>query len=109
MAELSELGTLTRRQIAALVGVAPLNRDSGTFRGPRTCWGGRAPVRTALYMATLVATRCNPVIRHTYQTLCARGKKRKVALVACMRKLLTILNAMLKHRTSWQEPMHVAP
>ena len=109
VAELSELGTLTRRQIAALVGVAPLNRDSGTFRGPRTCWGGRAPVRTALYMATLVATRCNPVIRHTYQTLCARGKKRKVALVACMRKLLTILNAMLKHRTSWQEPMHVAP
>ena len=109
VAQLSELGTLTRRQIAALVGVAPLNRDSGTFRGPRTCWGGRAPVRTALYMATLVATRCNPVIRHTYQQLCARGKKRKVALVACMRKLLTILNAMLKHRTSWQESMHVNP
>lgn len=109
VAELSELGTLTRRQIAALVGVAPLNRDSGTMRGPRTCWGGRAPVRTALYMATLVATRCNPVIRHTYQHLCARGKKRKVALVACMRKLLTILNAMLKHRTSWQKPMHAMP
>ena len=109
VAQLSELGTLTRRQIAALVGVAPLNRDSGTVRGARTCWGGRAPVRTALYMATLVATRCNPVIRHTYQTLCARGKKRKVALVACMRKLLTILNAMLKHRTYWQEPMHVTP
>ena len=109
VAELSELGTLTRRQIAALVGVAPLNRDSGTFRGPRTCWGGRAPVRTALYMATLVATRRNPVIRHTYQSLCARGKKRKVALVACMRKLLTILNAMLKHRTSWQEQMHATP
>lgn len=109
VAQLSELGTLTRRQIAALVGVAPLNRDSGTLRGARTCWGGRAPVRTALYMATLVATRCNPVIRHTYQGLCARGKKRKVALVACMRKLLTILNAMLKHRTSWQEQMHATP
>ena len=109
IAELTEGGTLTRRQIAALVGVAPLNRDSGTMRGPRTCWGGRAPVRTALYMATLVATRWNPVIRHTYQRLCARGKKRKVALVACMRKLLTILNAMLKHRTSWQESMHVTP
>ena len=109
LAQLPELGTLTRRQIAALVGVAPLNRDSGAMRGARTCWGGRAPVRTALYMATLVATRCNPVIRHTYQTLCARGKKRKVALVACMRKLLTILNAMLKHRTSWQEQMHVTP
>ena len=109
VAQLAELGTLTRRQIAALVGVAPLNRDSGTFRGPRTCWGGRAPMRTALYMATLVATRCNPVIRHTYQQLCARGKKRKVALVACMRKLLTILNAMLKHRTFWQEQMHVTP
>ena len=110
VAELSEVGTLTRRQIAALVGVAPLNRDSGTFRGPRTCWGGgRAPVRTALYMATLVATRCNPIIRHMYQRLCARGKKRKVALVACMRKLLTILNAMLKHRTYWQEQRHATP
>lgn len=109
VAQLSEMGTLTRRQIAALVGVAPLNRDSGTLRGPRTCWGGRAPVRTALYMATLVATRCNPVIQRTYQQLCARGKKRKVALVACMRKLLTILNAMLKHRTSWQESMHATP
>ncbi|MDE0145695.1 MAG: IS110 family transposase [Nitrospira sp.] len=109
VAQLQELGTLTRRQIAALVGVAPLNRDSGPFRGPRTCWGGRASVRAPLYMATLVATRCNPVIRATYQQLCARGKKRKVALVACMRKLLTILNAMLKHRTSWQESMHATP
>jgi transposase len=106
LADLPELGTLTRRQIAALVGVAPFNRDSGTWRGARTCWGGRAPVRTALYMATLVATRCNPVIRQTYQHLCARGKKRKVALVACMRKLLTILNAMLKYRTRWQEHVH---
>lgn len=109
VAQLSEGGTLTRRQIAALVGGAPLNRDSGTVRGPRTCWGGRAPVRTALYMATLVATRCNPIIRHMYQRLCARGKKRKVALVACMRKLLTILNAMLKHRTYWQEQLHATP
>ena len=90
-------------------GRRPLNRDSGTMRGPRTCWGGRAPVRTALYMATLVAPRWNPVIRRTYQQLCARGKQRKVALVACMRKLLTILNAMLKHRTSWQESMHATP
>ena len=106
LADLPELGTLTRRQIAALVGVAPFNHDSGTWRGGRTCWGGRAPVRTALYMATLVATRCNPVIRQAYQALCARGKKRKVALVACMRKLLTILNAMLNHRTSWQEHLH---
>ncbi len=106
VADLPELGTLTRRHIAALVGVAPLNRDSGAWRGARTCWGGRAPVRTALYMATLVATRCNPIIRQAYQSLCARGKKRKVALVACMRKLLTILNAMLKHRTSWQEHLH---
>lgn len=109
LADLPELGTLTRRQIAALVGVAPLNRDSGTWRGARTCWGGRAPVRTALYMATLVATRCNPVIRGTYRALCARGKKRKVALVACMRKLLTILNAMLKHQTRWQEYQYQTP
>jgi len=103
LADLPELGTLTRRQIAALVGVAPLNRDSGTRRGRRTCWGGRAPVRTALYMAALVATKCNPLIRPFYQRLCAAGKKRKVALVACMRKLLTILNAMVKHHTPWRE------
>lgn len=109
LADLPELGTLTRRQIAALVGVAPLNRDSGMWRGARSCWGGRAPVRTALYMATLVATRCNPVIRRAYEALCARGKKRKVALVACMRKLLTILNAMLKHQTPWQEHQYQTP
>ncbi|GAF72826.1 unnamed protein product, partial [marine sediment metagenome] len=106
LAELPELGTLNRRQVAALVGVAPLNRDSGTLRGKRTIWGGRAPVRTALYMATLVATRFNPVIRTFYQHLCATGKAKKVALTACMRKLLTILNAMLKHRTPWG---YVAP
>ena len=101
LAELPELGMLNRKQIAALVGVAPLNRDSGVLRGRRTVWGGRAPVRTALYMATLVATRFNPVIRSFYDRLCSTGKPKKVALVASMRKLLTILNAMLKHRTAW--------
>lgn len=101
LAELPELGQLGRRQVAALVGVAPLNRDSGTRRGQRAVWGGRASVRTALYLATLVATRHNPVIRATYQRLRAAGKPKKVALVACMRKLLVILNAMLKHRTPW--------
>lgn len=104
LAELPELGTLDRRQIAALVGVAPLNRDSGAFRGRRMVWGGRATVRAALYMATLVATRFNPVIRTFYQRLLAVGKPKKVALTACMRKLLTILNAMLKHRTPWMVP-----
>jgi transposase len=102
LAELPELGTLDRRQIAALVGVAPLNRDSGTLRGKRTVWGGRAKVRATLYMATLVATRFNPVLRAFYQRLLAAGKPKKVALTACMRKMLTILNAMLKHRTPWQ-------
>ena len=102
LAELPELGTLDRRQVAALVGVAPLNRDSGTLRGKRTVWGGRAKVRAVLYMATLVATRFNPVIRAFYQKLLAVGKPKKVALTACMRKLLTILNAMLKHRSPWQ-------
>ena len=102
VAELPELGSLDRRQIAALVGIAPFNRDSGTLRGKRTVWGGRAPVRAALYMATLVAARFNPVIRPFYQRLLAAGKPKKVALTACMRKLLTILNAMIKHRTPWQ-------
>ena len=101
LAGLPELGRLNRRQIAALVGVAPLNRDSGVLRGRRTVWGGRAPVRTALYMATLVATRFNPVIQSFYQRLCSAGKPKKVALVASMRKLLTIINAMLKYRTPW--------
>lgn len=101
LAALPELGILDRRQIAALVGVAPFNRDSGTLRGKRTVWGGRAPVRAALYMATLVATRFNPVIRAFYQRLLALGKPKKLALTACMRKLLTILNAMVKHRTPW--------
>ena len=103
LASLPELGTLTRQQIAALVGVAPLNRDSGAWRGKRRVWGGRAPVRAALYMSALVATRFNPVLRAFYQRLCAAGKAKKVALTACMRKLLTILNAMLKYRTRRQE------
>jgi transposase len=100
--ELPELGTLTRQQIAALVGVAPLNCDSGTLRGKRTIWGGRAHVRTVLYMSTLVATRFNPQIKTFYQRLLAAGKVKKVALTACMRKFLTILNAMLKQRMPWQ-------
>src|SRR5256886_19523 len=99
--ELPELGTLNRQQIAALVGVAPLNCDSGTMRGRRTSWGGRAHVRTVLYMGTLVATRHNPRIKAFYARLLAAGKVTKVALTACMRKFLTILNAMLKHRTPW--------
>jgi transposase len=101
LANLPELGTVTAKQIAALVGVAPFNRDSGTWRGKRTVWGGRAQVRAVLYMGTLVATRFNPVIRTFYQRLCAAGKAKNVALTACMRKLLIILNAMLKHRTPW--------
>lgn len=103
LAELPELGTLTRRQIAALVGVAPLNRDSGTFRGKRTVWGGRATVRAALYMGALVAARHNRVLKAFYQRLRQAGKAPKVALTACMRKLLTMLNAMLKHLTPWRE------
>lgn len=102
VAALPELGTLTRQQIAALVGVAPLNRDSGTLRGRRTVWGGRAQVRTVLYMSTLVAVRHNPVLAAFYQRLRAAGKAPKVALTACMRKLLTILNAMLRDRRPWQ-------
>jgi transposase len=102
LANLPELGTLTNKQIAALVGVAPLNRDSGTLHGKRMVWGGRAQVRATLYMAAIVATRYNPTIKTFYQRLCGLGKAKKVALVACMRKLLTTLNAMLKHRTRWR-------
>jgi transposase len=98
---LPELGELNRKQIAALVGVAPLNRDSGMFRGRRSIWGGRKNVRRSLYMATLVATKHNNIIKGFYTHLCERGKPKKVALVACMRKLLTILNAMIKNNTSW--------
>lgn len=102
MAELPELGTLNRHQIAALVGVAPFNRDSGHFRGQRHIWGGRATVRRTLYMGALVAARHNPPISALYQRLCAAGKCKKVALVACMRKLLVIMNALAKNQTSWQ-------
>lgn len=102
LAALPELGTLTHKQVAALVGVAPLNRDSGTKRGRREIGGGRKGVRGTLYMATLTATRCNPVIRAHFTQLRERGKAFKVAMVACMHKLLTILNAMVKHQTPWQ-------
>lgn len=102
---LPELGTLNRRRIAALVGVAPLNRDSGKSHGRRFCWGGRAEVRSVLYMAALVASRYNPVIRELFLRLRGKGKKAKVALVACMRKLLTILNAMMRDRQPWR---HIA-
>jgi transposase len=101
LAALPELGQLDRKAIAALVGVAPLNRDSGLMRGKRMIFGGRAPVRTALYMGTLTATRCNPVIKAFYQRLVATGKPKKVALTACMRKLLIILNAMVRQGTRW--------
>ncbi len=101
LAELPEIGTLDRRKIAALAGLAPFNRDSGKMRGTRAIWGGRGPVRTALYMATLTGVRFNPVLKAAYQRLRAAGKPAKVALVACMRKLLTILNAMLRTGTPW--------
>lgn len=102
LAELPELGRLSHKEIAALVGVAPLARDSGTLRGKRLVYGGRAPVRAALYMAALVASRRNSVIRGFYQRLRTAGKPAKVALTACMRKLLTILNAMARSGTPWQ-------
>jgi transposase len=104
LAELPELGALTHKQIAALVGVAPLNRDSGTTRGKRLVWGGRARVRAVLSMGTLAAVRHHPVIRAFWMRLRERGKPPKVALVACMHKLLTILHAMLRHRVAWQPP-----
>ena len=109
IAEMPELGTLGRGQIAALAGVAPLNRDSGARRGTRSCWGGRAHVRSTLYMATVAATRWNPTIRAFYGRLVAAGKPKKLALVAAMRKLLTILNAMLAHQTPWRTPHEVLP
>lgn len=106
LAEVPELGKLSRREISALVGVAPINRDSGTMRGRRTIFGGRARVRTALYMATLVATRFNPVLKAFYTRLLTAGKAKKVALVACIRKLLTILNAMFRKNERWNESYH---
>jgi len=105
--DLPELGTLSRQRIAALAGVAPCNCDSGTMRGRRAIWGGRAPLRATLYMATLAAVRHNPVLKACYERLLAAGKAKQVALVACMRTLLTILNAMVKHQTPWQ-PREVA-
>lgn len=102
LADLPELGTMDRKQIAALVGVAPLNRDSGRRSGKRRIYGGRSSVRTTLYMATLTAIRCNPVIHAFYHRLLQAGKEKKVAIVACMRKLLTILNSMLRHHSPWR-------
>jgi len=101
LAELPELGALGRKQVAALVGVAPMNRDSGTLRGRRMVWGGRASVRKVLYMATVSAVRCNPAVRTLYQRLTAAGKAKKLALVACMRKLIVVLNALVRTGQRW--------
>jgi transposase len=108
VAELPELGRLNRKQIASLVGLAPIARDSGTWRGKRSIRGGRGQVRGALYMATVTAVRSNFHIRAFYQRLCAAGKPHKVALIACMRKVLTILNAMMRTQTRWQAPLSTA-
>jgi transposase len=108
IADLPELGKLSSREITALVGLAPFNRDSGTMRGKRTIFGGRAQVRCALYMATIVAMRHNRVIRTFYERLLVAGKPKKVAIVACMRKLLTILNAMVRTGKKWNETYHFA-
>jgi transposase len=102
LATVPELGTLARRPVAALVGVAPLNNDSGRFRGRRSTWGGRAEARRVLYMAALVAVRFNPVLKVYYERLVALGKRRKVALVAAMHKLLIILNAILRDKKPWR-------
>lgn len=102
LAHLPELGKLNRKQIAALVGIAPLNRDSGTLRGKRCIWGGRAVIRKTLYMATLTAVRYDPVLKAFYEKLCTKGKPKKVGLVACMRKLLVMLNAMMRHQMMWK-------
>jgi transposase len=106
---LPELGQLNRRAITKLVGIAPLNRDSGSWRGRRTIHGGRAPIRAVLYMAALVGTRCNPVLKAFYHRLLAAGKPKKVALIACMRKLLTIVNHMVRTGQHWQTPQHLSP
>jgi transposase len=102
MAQLPELGKVNRQQIAALAGVAPLNHDSGRHKGKRRTFGGRSNVRSALYMAALSATRYNPVIKTFYERLLAKGKEKKVALTACMRKLLVILNAIVRDQQPWQ-------
>ncbi len=108
IAQLPELGQATHKEIAALVGVAPFNRDSGTMRGKRSVWGGRGQLRGVLYMATLVATKCNPAIRACYQRLRGAGKPAKVALTACMRKLLIICNAVIKNETPWNPALALA-
>lgn len=108
IADIPEIGQLSRREVSALVGVAPFNRDSGHFRGRQSTWGGRAEVRKVLYMATLVATRHNPVIQAFYQRLVAAGKPKKVAHVACMRKLLTILNAIARDRLPFNPALNHA-
>ena len=105
LTELPELGKLNRKEIAALAGVAPLNRDSGKIKGKRAVWGGRGQVRSVLYMSTLVATRFNPTIRAFYQRLILAGKCKKVAITACMRKLLTIINVMVRDKTKWKDPV----
>jgi transposase len=107
LALLPELGTLNRKQIAALVGLAPFNRDSGAFKGKRSIWGGRSWVRCMLYMPTLAAIRWNPIIRSFYHRLLEAGKLKKVAIAACMRKLLTILNSMVRDGTRWNPSPNV--
>jgi len=108
LADLPELGTLTNKKISALVGVAPFNRDSGTFVGGKTIWGGRSSVRTSLYMAALAASKYNPQIKTFYDRLSKAGKVKKVVLTACMHKLLIIMNAMLKSGVSWNEELKYA-
>jgi transposase len=107
LADLPELGQLSRQKIAALVGVAPFNNDSGPRRGKRRVFGGREAIRSTLYMATLSSIQCNPVIQSFYQRLIKRGKEKKVAIVACMRKLLTILNAMIRDNNVWNTEQSV--
>ena len=102
LGELPELGRLTNRQVGALCGLAPYNRDSGSMKGKRRIRGGRAPIRTVLYMAMLSAIQCNPVMKKFYNRLVAEGKHKKIALTACMRKMMTILNAMIRDGNAWQ-------
>jgi transposase len=106
IADLPELGKVSHKEIAALAGLAPFNRDSGFMQGKRSIWGGRATVRTALYMGALVAVRFNPVLKAFYEKLCQAGKQKKVALIACARKLLTIMNSMIKNNVKWQQNLN---
>lgn len=101
LADLPELGTINNKQVASLVGLAPINRDSGKLRGKRRIYGGRKSIRTTMYMAMLSAIQCNPVMKGFYQSLLAKGKHKKVAIIACMRKLMTILNAMIRNNAAW--------